>query len=47
MKSNIGDSYSKNGDLIINKKMEIARCFYSNTVEEIMENLRKENTPFA
>jgi hypothetical protein len=25
----------------------IDRCFYSNNVEEIMENLRKENHPFA
>jgi chaperone required for assembly of F1-ATPase len=25
----------------------INRCFYSSTIEEIMENLKKENTPFA
>lgn len=25
----------------------ISRCFYPNTVEEIMENLKKETDPFA
>ena len=25
----------------------IGRCFYSNSIEEIMTNLREENTPFA
>lgn len=25
----------------------IDRCFYSNSVEQIMENLRKESHPFA
>ena len=25
----------------------IGRCFYSNSIEEIMQNLREENHPFA
>lgn len=25
----------------------IGRCFYSNSIEEIMQNLRDEGTPFA
>ncbi len=30
------------------KHMEaINRCFYSSTIEEIIDNLKRENTPFA
>ena len=44
--THIGNKYSHAGN-IANHFQEIDRCFYANTVEEIIENLEKEGTPFA
>lgn len=42
------DHYDGNSLKTITKhKQMIARCFYSNTIEEIMDNLSKETEPFA
>ena len=42
----IGHKYSHSGN--VSKHFQaIDRCFYANTMEEIIENLKKENTVFA
>ena len=42
----IGHKYSHSGN--VSKHFQaIDRCFYANTMEEIIENLKKENTMFA
>ncbi len=43
----IGDAYSTCNSVAVLNKQLIDRCFYSNSVEEIMENLKKETQPFA
>ena len=43
----IGNQFSEFNGFACNHQELIDRCFYSNSVEEIMENLRKENSPFA
>ena len=43
----IGEPWScLKGDVFPHKEL-IDRCFYPSTVQEIMENLRKESHPFA
>ena len=43
-----GHSYNEDAVKSLLKHQEmIDRCFYPNSVEEIMENLRKEEHPFA
>jgi hypothetical protein len=47
LKRHIKHPYSTNGDKLFRHKDIIIRCFYPNSVEEIMELLRKEDSPFA
>ena len=44
--SHIGNKYSHSGN-ITKHFQSIERCFFANTMEEIIENLKKENTEFA
>ena len=47
VKQEIGQPWSKpQGDATRHREL-IDRCFYPNTVEEIMDNLSKETHPFA
>jgi hypothetical protein len=48
IKDHTGHPYSKNLPHSFAKEIEaMNRCFYSNTIEEIMENLRKEGSYFS
>lgn len=40
-------TYNHDKANIYRNMQTINRCFYPNTIEEIMENLRLENTPFS
>jgi hypothetical protein len=47
IKSHSGHDYPKDGKTLIRHTEAINRCFFSNTLEEITENLKRENTPFS
>jgi len=47
VKDYTGDEYNKDTNKYVRHTEAMNRCFYPSTVEEIMENLKKENTPFA
>ena len=47
IKEHINQPYPSNNGVYISHSQLIDRCFYSNSVEEIMENLKKETDPFA
>lgn len=47
IKSHIGHQYEADKTVAVHHSEMIARCFYSNSIEEIMQNLREEGTPFA
>jgi hypothetical protein len=39
--------FPEGGETLKRNIQAINRCFYSNTVEEIIDNLKRENSPFA
>lgn len=41
------ENYDANKSKFKKHLQAINRCFYSNSIEEIMENLKRENTPFS
>lgn len=43
----IGQNYPNNSGTVVQHRKLIDRCFYSDSVEQIMENLKKETDPFA
>lgn len=43
----IGQRYPEDEGNSVNYKEMVDRCFWHNSVEEIMEALKKENHPFA
>jgi hypothetical protein len=47
VKSHIGHPFNRNTRAFFKEQDTINRCFYPNTIEEIMENLRKEDSAFA
>ncbi len=47
VKGYMGDEYKQDGDNLKSNIQAINRCFYSATYEEIIENLKRENTTFA
>ena len=47
IKSHIETPYPHDSGFAANHQQLIDRCFFGNSVEEIMDNLRKENHPFA
>lgn len=47
IKMNGGNDMEELADTIHRHMKDINRCFYANTLEEIIENLKRENTPFS
>lgn len=47
IKSHSGHDYPRDPNTFLKHTDLINRCFYANSVEEIMHNLQMENTPFA
>jgi enoyl-CoA hydratase/carnithine racemase len=47
IKSHIFNEFAADKTVAFQHMEMIGRCFYSNTTEEIMQNLRDEGTPFA
>ena len=47
VKDHTGHPYAKSASTYIKHLDTINRCFYPNSVEEIIELLKKEETPFA
>jgi hypothetical protein len=47
MQMHIGQNHPNNTGTVVKHRQLIDRCFYSNSLEEIMDNLRKETDPFA
>ena len=47
LKSHIFHEFKADKTVAFQHMEMIGRCFYSNTIEEIMQNLRDEGSPFA
>jgi len=47
MNMHIGQNHPGNTGTVVKHRQLIDRCFYSNSLEEIMDNLRRESDPFA
>jgi len=47
IKSHIDHEYEADKTVAFQHMEMIGRCFYSNSIKEIMQNLRDEGTPFA
>lgn len=47
LKAHVGHQYAADKTVAVQHSQMIGRCFYANSIEEIMENLRKEGSPFA